>query len=299
MSESKPEAIVLPLSKECPVMNTIASYQAVPYQQGDNDGAFIIRLVELNTFLKNKTLFSNFTKATGYLAPYHYFTPDELVLLLNKASEIMKRLNDKGNELKNAINSIEAAKNTNKVGDYHQLLAIADNLAYKKRRAEDNLNDFQTKEAAVYSMMSLLNPWINNFKAACVDELKSHQQLISQIARFQEMRHAPEIIPNQSQAFDNLAKLTGAINTVVDALKDLPFKSSPFRVVHDRVPPNPNDVIRLEARRLYYRPEGERYRDLMTVEAFEKNALKEQDIAAMPQNMLDARRRLGNGSLSF
>ncbi|MEX5874405.1 hypothetical protein AB6H26_01265 [Providencia hangzhouensis] len=300
MSESTSEAILLPLSQKCPVLNTIAAYQAVPYQQGDKDGSFIIRLIELNTFLNNRDLLTLFTQSTGYIAPPHLFTPEEAVLLLEKSSELIKRLNTKHVELKNNIASIETANNANKVGDYHKILAHADKIAYQKRRAEDELNQLQEKESAIYSLIALLNPWVVQSQAEHPHLFKPHQAIIQQIARFQAGNYAVNMMmDNFREAVTSLANLTSALKTVTDALQSLPIKTSYFLNNNKKKLPDPIEVIRLSARRTYYRPAGEVYRNTLTIEEYEKHVIKEHEIASMPQNFIEARRRHGDCTLSF
>lgn len=308
MSESTSEAILLPLSQNCPVLNTIAAYQAVPYQQGDKDGSFIIRLIELNTFLNNRDLLALFTQSTGYIAPPHLFTPEEAILLLEKSSELIKRLNTKHVELKNNIASIETANNANKVGDYHKILAHADKIAYQKRRAEDELNQLQEKESAIYSLIALLNPWIVQSQAERANLFKPHQAIIQQIARFQAGNYAANMIGNYAvnmmmdnfrEAVTSLENLTSALRTVTAALQSLPIKTSYFLNNNKKKLPDPIEVIRLSARRTYYRPAGEVYRNTLTIEEYEKHVIKEHEIASMPQNFIEARRRHGDCTLSF
>lgn len=281
----------IPFSKECSMLNKIATYTPVNFTASMSDLGFIARILELNLFEEHQSKFTTFSKLTGYAAPHANLTLEELSLLIIKANTLLDKTQNSITENEQEIASIDntikngRGSSHNEIGNASQNIAMAKNLLIRKNSLENKRDDLKKQKEHIDFIISQLSPFIKNALYREVALEGDYQRILNikplEITQYEYTHRSPiSGIKSVNTVLNEFDDLLSSINDIIKRLT--PESTS-------RIKPKVSllNQARLIARRFYLSPNGENVRQYMTIDEYQQLATQNESFIKVRNSLMN------------
>lgn len=291
MSNTHSDYERIPFSKECSMLNKIATYTPVAYSSSMGNLGFIARVLELNLFKEHQSKLTTFTELTGYAAPHANLTLEELSLLIIKANTLLDEAQNSITENEHEIASIDnkikngTGSSHNEIGNASQNISIARNLLSKMKFLENKRDDLKTQKEHINFIVAQLSPFIKNTLNREITLDGGYQRILNisanNVTQYDYIHRSP---------ISGINSVSVVLNEFNDLLSEINHIIKYLAPENTRINNFPINKARLNARRFYLSPNGESVRQYMTIDEY-------QQFATQKDTFIEARTNLMNRDL--
>ncbi|EKN4765699.1 hypothetical protein ACXKU5_000341 [Yersinia enterocolitica] len=261
----------LQLTKYDDDINTIVTYQPIPFSPEQGDAGYAIRVIEIYRLKKMAPLLEQFELLTGYATPHANCTSEEInslvergLIICQREESNVKKIEQKIQQLKIELNN--AKRGVSSLSDYHENTRhlIAD-VQYKMENEHQYLEQAILAVSARKGLLGLLREQTESMLNNGVKGLKSKVMTLLPLdplpARTYKEGAFNFGLKSHSYAWKELNILEKAIKSILDKCS----------IPNDKYLLSKGGRESAEFSMQYYRPESESIRKIMSVSEYVKD----------------------------